>query len=171
MKLKCTLLTSTALVAGLGLACATQAASVSTSMDAKIVIQNACDVTTTAPTDLDFGTHGVLAAAVNEATAGNISVTCTTGATYNIGLDAGANPSTAGDINTRRMASSGQYVAYQLYSNAGHSTAWGNTIGGNTVASTGTGSAQSWPVYGQVPAQTTPAAGTYTDTVQVTVTY
>ncbi|MBS0432870.1 MAG: spore coat protein U domain-containing protein, partial [Proteobacteria bacterium] len=48
---------------------------------------------------------------------------------------------------------------------------WGNTIGTNTVASTGTGSAQAFTVYGQVPAQTTPPAAVYNDTVNVTVTY
>jgi len=48
---------------------------------------------------------------------------------------------------------------------------WGNTIGTNTVASTGTGAAQSFTVYGRIPSQTTPAPATYTDTITVTVTY
>jgi len=36
---------------------------------------------------------------------------------------------------------------------------------------TGTGTAQTIPVYGDVPGQTTPAAGTYRDTVTATITY
>ncbi len=48
---------------------------------------------------------------------------------------------------------------------------WGNTIGTDTVAGTGTGSNQSLTVYGRVPVQSTPVGATYTDTVIVTVTY
>lgn len=170
MQFKKTLL-ATALIAFGGFALSAQAGTVTANMGVKIVITNACDVTTTAPTNLDFGTHGVLNTAFNESTAGGITVACTTGAIYNIGLSAGANPSTAGDVTTRRMINGSSYVGYQLYSNAGRSMVWGNTIGTNTVASTGTGTAQTYQVYGTVPAQATPAAGTYTDTVQVTVTY
>lgn len=169
MKFKKTLLAAAFALSGV--AFVASAATVTSTMGVQIIIQNACDVTTTAPTDLDFGTHGLLDAAVNETTAGGITVTCTNGASYNIGLDAGANPSTAGDINTRRMAAGSEFVGYQLYSDAARTSAWGNTISTDTVASTGTGAAQSFPVYGQVPAQATPTAGTYTDTVTVTVTY
>lgn len=170
IKFKKTLLAAAVLAAG-SFALSAQAATVTANMGVKIVIQNACDVTTTAPTDLDFGTHGVLNTVFNETTAGGITVACTTGATYNIGLSAGANPSTAADINTRRMINGTSYVGYQLYTSAARTTAWGNTVGTNTVASTGTGTAQTFQVYGKVPVQTTPAAGTYTDTVLVTVTY
>lgn len=170
MLFKKTLL-ATALIATGSFALTAQAATVQANMGVKIVITNACDVATTAPTPVDFGSHGLLSAAVNESTAGGITVTCNNGATYNVGLSAGANPGTAGDVTTRRMANGGVYIAYQLYSNAGRTTVWGNTVGTNTVASTGTGSAQTFPVYGTVPAQTTPAAGNYNDTVQVTVTY
>jgi len=48
---------------------------------------------------------------------------------------------------------------------------WGNTVGTNTVAGTGTGNSQSLTVYGNVPAQATPPAATYNDTITVTVTY
>ena len=39
------------------------------------------------------------------------------------------------------------------------------------VGATGSGVSQSFTVYGRVPAQSTPAAGSYTDTIKVTVTY
>jgi spore coat protein U-like protein len=48
---------------------------------------------------------------------------------------------------------------------------WGQTIGTDTVAATGNGAAQPFTVFGQVPAQTTPSPGLYTDTITVTVTY
>ena len=62
-------------------------------------------------------------------------------------------------------------VTYSLYSDSGRTTVWGNTVGTNTVAGVGNGASQSYTVYGRVPAQTTPAAATYTDTITVTVTY
>jgi spore coat protein U-like protein len=50
-------------------------------------------------------------------------------------------------------------------------TNWGNTVGTDTVAGTGNGSGQVYTVYGQISAQTTPAPGTYNDTITVTITY
>jgi spore coat protein U-like protein len=43
--------------------------------------------------------------------------------------------------------------------------------GTNTEAGTGTGTTQTITVYGQVPAQTSPAPGSYADVVNVTVTF
>ncbi|WP_280816185.1 spore coat U domain-containing protein [Variovorax sp. TBS-050B] len=126
---------------------------------------------------LDFGSHGVLNANIDGTTAvsgtGSIQVQCTNGTPYEIGLNAGANPTTAGDVNTRRMTNSGAFVAYQLYRDAGRTLVWGNTTGagGNTVSKTADGTVQSAQVFGRVPPQTTPAAGTYLDTVVITVTY
>ena len=60
-------------------------------------------------------------------------------------------------------------VGFQLYQDAGHTTLWGNTQGTNTASGTGTGSAQSIVVYGQVPAQTTPKPDTYQTTITATV--
>ncbi|WP_280527698.1 spore coat protein U domain-containing protein [Ciceribacter thiooxidans] len=39
------------------------------------------------------------------------------------------------------------------------------------MTGTGTGLTENVSVYGRVPAQSTPAPGTYTDTIVVTVTY
>ncbi|HSW12642.1 MAG TPA: spore coat U domain-containing protein [Solimonas sp.] len=145
------------------------AATVSGNFQALITIQNTCALTTT-PTNLNFGTQGVLIANVD--TTSTIKVTCTTGADYDIGLDAGANESSANDVDTRRMTDgSSHYVGYNMYSNAGRTTVWGDIVDTSTVGSTGTGAEQSFTVYGRVPVQTTPQAGNYADTVTVTVTY
>ena len=69
------------------------------------------------------------------------------------------------------MTSGAAIVNYSLYSDSGRTTVWGNTVGTDTVAATGSGASQSYTVYGRVTAQTTPAPGTYSDTVTVTVTY
>lgn len=153
------------------LAIPAMAGTVTNTFQAKIVIQNTCAVNLTAPTDLDFGTQGVLSANVD--TTSTITFTCTSGAPYNIGLNAGANPSSAGDVSTRRMKhGTADYVSYQMYTATGRTGAqWGDTVGTDTQAGTGTGTAQTTTVYGRVPPQATPPAGSYADTVTVTVTY
>ncbi|MDE2270441.1 MAG: spore coat U domain-containing protein [Xanthomonadaceae bacterium] len=166
MNIKPTLFAAALVAAGLSVSTAqATAGTVTATMPVTITIQNACDVSSVAPTTMDFGTQGPLTSAVNQTS--TISVTCTSGAAYNIGLDGGSS----GNINGRTMVNGSNSVAYQLYSDANHTTVWGNTIGTDTVASTGTGSSQAFTVYGQVPAQATPPAGTYNDTVNVTVTY
>ncbi|WP_392387941.1 Csu type fimbrial protein [Burkholderia arboris] len=125
---------------------------------------------TIAANPLAFGTSGVLSAAVNQQT--TVSVTCTNTTPYNVGLDAGSV--TGSTVASRLMAgtSTGNTtttVGFQLYQDAGHTTVWGNTQGTDTVAGTGTGSAQSLTVYGQVPTQATPKPDTYQTTVTATV--
>ncbi|HEU4664846.1 MAG TPA: spore coat U domain-containing protein [Dokdonella sp.] len=122
-----------------------------------------CSVTAT---PLDFGTVGLLLS--NTLGTSTIGVQCSSGSAWNVGLDDGSNGTS---ITTRKMASGANLVGYQLYSNAARTTVWGNTVGSNTVAGTGNGSVQNLTVYGSVPAQATPAAGTYSDTITVTVTY
>jgi spore coat protein U-like protein len=96
-------------------------------------------------------------------------VQCTNTTPYNIGLDAGTG--TGATVAVRKLSTGGVTVNYTLYSDSGRTTVWGNTVSTDTVAATGNGASQSYTVYGRVPAQTTPAPGTYTDTVTVTVTY
>lgn len=154
-------------LAGIGLLATlpAMATDLTTTFQARIVIVNAC--TALSANTLDFGSQGVLSADVDQTS--TMSVTCTSGAPYSVKLNAGANPSSAGDVDTRRMKSSGtDYVSYNLYSDSAGGTTWENTTG---VARTGTGSAETITVYGRIPAQTTPAADTYTDTVTVTLTY
>jgi spore coat protein U-like protein len=117
---------------------------------------------------LDFGTPtGVLTAAIPSTS--TISVQCAPGITYNVGLDGGLNSSN--NINARKMVLGTNSVAYQLYRDSSRTQVWGNTVGTDTVAGVGNGNPQNLTVYGQVPAQPTPPAGTYQDTVVVSVTY
>ena len=153
-------------LAALGFAFATaQAATVTNSMPVKITIQNACNVTTTAPTTLDFGTQGPLVANIDQTS--TITVTCTNLAPYNVGLNGGVS----GSVTARTMLNGTTPVNYSLFRDSARTLNWGNTVGTDTLAGTGSGSSQAVTVYGRVPPQTTPAAGVYTDNVTVTVTY
>ena len=130
-------------------------------------VSNNCNISATT---INFGgSVGVLSSAIPAT--GTITATCTNGDSYSIALNKG---STSGaTLSNRLMAGSGSAtVQYQLYTTSGYGTVWGDgTSGTSTVGSTGSGSAQNYTVYGQVPAQTTPAPNTYSDTVTVTVSY
>ncbi len=102
----------------------------------------------------------------NVAATGLINVTCTTGISYDVGLDGGLSGAT--DSVNRKMTLGNEQLTYQLYRDRTKRKPWGNTIGMNTAGGIGS---EAFIVYGQVPLQTTPAPGTYTDTIIVTVTF
>ncbi|WP_395673878.1 spore coat U domain-containing protein [Inquilinus sp.] len=159
------------------------AATATGNLQVKITITKECQVnagsggTGAGDAVLDFGSKGILNANVDGQTAvsgtGSIQVQCTNGTSYQIGLNAGTNPSAPGDVNTRRMKNGTEFVSYQLYQDSARTTVWGNTTGagGNVVTKTADGTVQSTQVFGRVPPQTTPTAAVYTDTVTITVTY
>ena len=143
-----------------------QGATATGNMTVRITIQAECKVQTA--TDMDFGTKGVIDANVDQTSI--ISVQCTTGTPYNVGLGAGAG--SGATIAVRKMTSPASAVInYSLYRDAGYAQVWGTTIGTDTVSGTGNGALQPLTVYGRVPPQSTPGAGVYTDTVAITVTY
>ncbi len=116
--------------------------------------------------NVSFGTAGVLNSNIDAA--GQVTVTCTPGATYTIGLDGGNAGAAPG---ARLMANGAVKITYGLYQDAGRSQLWGSTIGTNTIGGTGNGLPQNLPVFGRVPPQVTPGPGLYSDTINVTVTY
>ncbi len=118
-------------------------------------------------TDIDFGTTGVLSSNVDAK--GSIRVRCTAGVNYQIGLNGGLSGAT--DPTQRRMSNGSHSVIYGIYRDAAHMQPWGDQLGVNTVAATATGTDQVFTTYGRVPPQPTPPAGTYRDTIVVTVTY
>ncbi len=141
------------------------AATATTTMPVSMTITAGCQVSAGT---LAFGTATGLFSIVNATT--TLSVTCTNTTPYTIGLDAGGG--TGASTTTRKMTGpSAATISYQLFQNAGLTTNFGNTISTDTVAGTGSGSAQSISVYGRVPVQTSPAPGSYSDVVNVTVTY
>lgn len=135
-------------------------------MTVRITITAECKVQTAS--DLDFGSKGVIDANVDQTS--TIGVQCTSGQTYNVGLSAGAGAGAT--VALRKMTGPGAAtVNYALYRDTGRTQPWGVTVGTDTVAGTGNGNVQNVTVYGRVPPQATPAAGVYTDTVAITVTY
>lgn len=132
-----------------------------------VVTANVVGACTVNATDLNFGTAGTLTANVD--TTNTISVQCSPGIPYTIGL---SNGTAGGTSPTNRfMANGGNTTTYGIYRNIARSAPWGNIIGTNTMAGTGSGFNQNFTGYGRVPPQTTPPSGTYTDQITITLTY
>jgi len=151
--------TSSSSCATIGSTNATQAA-----FTASATVSSVCRLTTTI---VDFGTKGVLS--TNTDVTGTITPTCSATTPYTIGLNGGN--SGAANPTLRKMANGAVQITYGLYSDSARTLGWGSTVGTNTMAGTGSGIGQALTVYGRVPVQTTPAPGTFTDTVIATVTY
>lgn len=116
--------------------------------------------------NMDFGSAIATLSSPIDASA-SLSTTCSASSPYTIGLGDGL---AATGAMQRNLSFDTHRISYHLYQNVARTTPWGNAVG-DRVAGTGSGSAQSHTVYGRIPPQSTPAAGTYTDTVIVTVTY
>lgn len=122
------------------------------------------------PVSVNFGSYDPVvdnASAALDQT-GTFDIKCTKGASGVMELGNGSNFSSP----NRRMKDSGtNYLTYDLYTTTGRTTVWNDT---NTVtygpASSATNATQT--VFGRIPGgQVNAVAGSYTDTVVVTVTY
>lgn len=116
---------------------------------------------------VNFGTRGLLNSVTN--ITGTFTVRCNRTVAYRVILGTGLNSATT---TARRMKhpSAAAYINYSLFRNAARTQNWGDTVA-TSVAATGNGAAQTRTVYGRVPVQATPQAGTYADSVLITVTY
>jgi spore coat protein U-like protein len=145
------------------------ATNATTSFNVTANVGNTCTIT---HTDLAFGT--VTNAGNNDATS-NISVTCSSGDVYTVGL----GPGSSGSDTARTMkglVATGDVLGYSLTSGSATGPNWGLTVGAQ--GTTGTGTAQSYTVYGRVTgAQVTTAAAqiggnqNYSDAITITLTY
>jgi spore coat protein U-like protein len=104
---------------------------------------------------------------------GSVSVTCTSGASATIKLGQGNNADTGSTDSApaRRLADAGtNYLSYQLYSDSGRTTVWGNDAG-TGVSHTGTGTAATLTVFGAITKAQNVPTGSYSDMVVATVSF
>ncbi len=142
---------------------AAQSASDGSTIAVSATVVSTCAVTASA---LAFGNYSM----AQSDSAASMNVTCTNGTPFTVSSNAGLG--SGASVATRKMTGpSGQTLNYSLFQDAGRTTLWGQTTGTDTVAGTGTGASQTMSVYGRIPAGQGAAAGVYTDTVTVTVTY
>lgn len=167
------------LLASLFVSPCTPASSVSKQFTVAAVIDSGCvfgssaSSSTTSLGTLNFGERAFLDSNIDVTSTtggGSIVVTCTPGLAISIAMDYGVN---GGNSSSRYLvgSNSSDTIAYQLYQDAGRSVVWGTGSLAYGVSSFPSGT-QSYPVYGRLFASTNqPSAGTYTDTVTVTLTY
>jgi|GEM_PF-257111 len=108
---------------------------------------------------------------------GNVGVFCTVAlvsvaAQINISL----SPGLSGSFSPRNMLSGTNQLHYNLYTNLLNTTIWGDGTSGTGTVSHNLliavlGTAVNSPVYGSIPAGQYVPAGSYTDTITVTVEY
>jgi spore coat protein U-like protein len=153
---------------------AANAGSASANLTVQITITASCTINVAT---LNFGASVAGTALQAGATNGSttVSTTCTNSSPYAIGLDNGANASSG----QRRMKSGTNYINYNLYTDSGYANAWTTAASSTTCTTanscalgTGTGSAQTTTIYGQIPTvAVAPVPGAYSDTVSMTITY
>lgn len=83
----------------------------------------------------------------------------------------------SGSYTARIMNKGADTLSYNLYTNSGHTTVWGDGTGGTGFQSVNClpllclGLPNVFTVYGRIPAQQNVPAGTYSDTITVTVSF
>ena len=132
------------------------------------VSATAVDSCNLSATDLTFGNYDPLKASPADASS-IVTITCTAGSGYIIGLDAGSGQGAT--IETRRLSNGDNQLNYSLYRDTSRNLVWGNSPGTDTTAGIGSGAPIDYPVYGQIPPGQTVPRGIYTDTVTVWVSF
>jgi spore coat protein U-like protein len=138
-----------------------------------------CGVSTALVT---FGSYDALSGSPVTA-AGNVQVSCQllSGSVaqvvaFNVGLSTGGS----GAFGTRTMArvGGGGSLGYNLYSDGGMATIWGDGTGGTqqqggviVALLVGTPVVANYPVYGKVPASQQVRGGSYSDTITVSMSF
>ena len=143
------------------------AQSASASLTVTASVSKNCTITTT---PVSFGAYDpVVANATNPLDGtGTIVVACTRGANAMVGMNGGTN----GFGTNRRMSrGAGQFLEYQLYTNAGRTDVWGDDLGGLYLGVAPSRDPRTFNVYGRVPARQDATVGSYTDTVVATVNF
>lgn len=126
-------------------------------MKVTLTVQAACKLDVGS---MDFGPHGSNEGQLD--TKADATITCTNGVDYTLLVDA--------QHDYIMKSEAGKTVAYTLYSDNGYSKQLNDTSG---LGGTGTGKAESVPIYGRVTAAALQAApeGRYEDTVTFVVRY
>lgn len=110
-----------------------------------------------------FGSYSTLNSAALEGV-GDTSVSCDVSTSFTVKLGAGS-----GSIEQRVMTAGASQLNYNLYTDSARTAVWGDGFTGSTVSATG--DVVTLPVYGRIPARQNVVAGSYGDTVTITVSY
>ena len=142
-----------------------------TTVPVSATVLKACTVTAAA---MLFGPYTPTAGAV--ASTSTLSVACSTGTRFTMTLNGGTTA--GGSIAQRLMTNGSKTLQYNLYGNAAHTELLGDGVTAGSYEYVGTGAGAAAPyavtIYGNLPdsaANQLANAGTYTDTITVSVAY
>ncbi len=116
-----------------------------------------------------YGSYDPLAALPVDSV-GTVTVSCALSLGYNIALSTGG----AGSFSPRKLSNGPDTLNYNLYTDPTYLTIWGDGSGGTATVSGAIGLLLlpiNHTVYGRIPGGQNAAAGSYSDTITVTVTY
>lgn len=158
------------IIAALGLAFATPALAETdtATFDVTATVNDSCTVFTA---DLEFGTYDPSGSALEGTT--TITAMCTEGTEYDIGLDTGGNGTNATSTTRAMVDGEGSsYLDYELYTDSSRTSVWGDTVGTDTVNNpSAAGGSNDETVYGEIPGEQFVTAASYSDTINVTITF
>lgn len=126
-----------------------------------------------------FGLYDVLSATPDDSIS-TVSATCTrNGGPQNVTITLALSPGANGaSVNTRALKNAapiGGSLPYNLFRDVGRSAVWGFSAGVDTMSQTlsisnNSSSTATFTIYGRIPALQDVPAGSYGDTVTITVT-
>ena len=150
-------------------AAVSEAGTATTSFSVTATVANSCVVSASS---LSFPTYLPTSGTATTGTT-TLSLTCTLSDAYTVALSngsgTGADP-TAGASGRKMTGPASALLGYNLYQDSGFSQAWGSS-GAFLLSGTGTGTQATLTVFGRIPAQQVVAAGSFSDTINVTVTF
>lgn len=130
---------------------------------APTVLEATASVATEGPGCVGFGAYDPLASRPLDGV-GKVQVNCDAAVGFSVSLGAGG-----GTFEARTLSAGSAELGYNLYTDAARATVWGDGISGDSVSSSGT--LVDLPIYGRIPALQNIPAGSYADTITVTVSY
>lgn len=136
-------------------------------MPVRIEIVTSCAVSAA---DLDFGAYASNSPTPVQGQT-TIQLLCGAGAVAEISLDAGTG--LGGNTSRRRMERDpgAERLDYDLFQDPARTIHWGDRSGADTLEVHSTGTPQTVPVYGQIPAGQRSRDGIYSDTITVRVLF
>jgi len=149
-----------------------QAGTATTTFQVTATVVSSCVINSVGA--LGFGSYDPNATTALTGTS-TINVNCTKNAPYTIALDYGIHGGTAANRIMQDAAT--DPLNYNLYTDSAYSLVWnsacgaGNNCDSGTGAGPGVGNQQTYTVYGQLPAGQNAPAGSYSDTITVTVNF
>lgn len=131
---------------------------------------------TIAANTFNIGAYAPLSGTTASST-GTVSVTCSALiAGLNVAYSISLNSGTSGTYAARTMTLLSQSLNYNIYTDASHTTVWGDGTGGTSTVSDSyslsvLSTTRNYTMYGLIPASQNVGPGTYTDSITATVTF